>query len=144
MNATTRDTALLTRPAMRFILRHRRGTLAALDIETGNTVTAPIEYEVDQYGQLIGHIAAGDELLDVIAAEAAVSLTVDAADPDELTADTDETGMPSEYSIDHVCALVNANIIERHEPQAGQQNRPVTILRLDIHDIEVDIRQVAV
>jgi hypothetical protein len=45
MNATTRDTALLTRPAMRFLLRHCRGTLAALDHETGNTLSAAIQYE---------------------------------------------------------------------------------------------------
>lgn len=139
MNATTRDTALLTRPAMRFILRHSRGTLAALDHETGRTVTGQVRYEVDASGRIIGQLMSGDQLLDAIDAHAAVSLTVEATQVAAAT--TDETGMPTEYAIDRVCALVDAMILDR--PVSPVQPQPLAVLTLDIYDIEVSIREAA-
>jgi len=142
MNATTRDTSLLTRPAMRFILRHRRGLLAALDHETGRTVTGNVHYKVDASGRLIGYLTSGHEVLEAIHARAAVSLTVE-ADGDMVGEPTDETGMPTEFAIERVAALVDAQVIDHSDLHVAGQTQPLATVTLDIYDIEVTTRDAA-
>jgi len=142
MNASTRDTTLMTGPAMRFLLRHRRGILSALDHETGRTVSGNVHYTVDTTGRLIGYLTSGRQVLDAIAAQAAVSLSVEAGDA-MVGEPLDEAGLPTEYAIARVNALVDATVLDDAERHVAGRSQPLATVILDIYDIEIEVRQTA-
>ena len=143
MNASTLETAPLTRPAMRFILRHRRGVLSALDTETGQTVTGNVHYTVDGDGRLIGYLTRGEAILDAIYSRGPVSLTVERAGEIDGGEPLDEAGLPTEFALDRVQALVEVAVVDLCEKRIAGAAQPLATVTLDIYDIEARCRELA-